>query len=194
MSLPKTLFTAALAAGVMACQPKQPPAPPMAQPKPQPPSSQTAAQKLSTDQGDQTQLTRIELTNQRIELKPGTSILFEPSSDRILPESEPVLAEVAAVMKINPEMILRIEGHTDKAGTSEANLELSKRRAAAVRSALISLGVDSKRVTSVGCGSDYPLSDNKTEEGRANNRRVEFVILTGVVNVCRVYKRDRMGQ
>lgn len=172
-----------------ACRPA-PPTPPVAQPATAP---ETAAQKLEVEQSDGQQISRVEITDRTLELKSGLSILFETGSEKMLPASFSILDEIAAVLKVNDTLRVRIEGHTDKVGSAEANLELSKKRAAAVRAYLVSQGVDEKRLSSVGCGSDYPITENSSEEGRAQNRRVEFVILEGVVNVCRIYKRERMG-
>src|SRR5262245_22949380 len=130
--------------------------------------------------------------DKRLEFRSGVSLQFKTASDELLPISDRLLDEVAVVMKRDPELRLRVEGHTDNQGKEEANLDLSKRRAAAVKDALVSRGVDASRVESLGCGAKYPLTKNDTEEGRETNRRVEFVIMSGVVNPCRVYRRDRM--
>jgi len=69
-----------------------------------------------------------------------------------------------------------VEGHTDAKGSETYNLDLSARRAEAVRSYLVSQGVDQSRVSSQGLGFARPIADNKSAEGRANNRRVEIVV------------------
>jgi OOP family OmpA-OmpF porin len=70
---------------------------------------------------------------------------------------------------------LSIEGHTDNVGTPQNNKVLSENRAKAVMNAVASSGVDASRLTSVGWGQERPVADNRTEEGRAKNRRVEIV-------------------
>jgi outer membrane protein OmpA-like peptidoglycan-associated protein len=71
---------------------------------------------------------------------------------------------------------IRIEGHTDNRGSAELNKRLSEERAAAVANWLVKHGVDRKKLATVGFGFDKPIDTNDTEEGRANNRRVEFHI------------------
>jgi outer membrane protein OmpA-like peptidoglycan-associated protein len=103
-------------------------------------------------------------------------IHFDVDSDRIQPESFGVLKVVAASLQARPDLQVRIEGHTDATGDASYNLDLSRRRAEAVRGALISqFGVDSARLTAAGRGSTTPLASNDSPEGRAQNRRVEFV-------------------
>lgn len=90
-------------------------------------------------------------------------------------QSEPVLKEIAAILDANPKWKLRIDGHTDGIGNDAANLDLSKRRAAAVKAALVSrYGVDAGRLTTGGYGASSPKATNATPEGRALNRRVEL--------------------
>lgn len=102
-------------------------------------------------------------------------ILFDTGKATIKPESEPLLDEVAKLMKQDPGLNLIIEGHTDNVGQKAANLELSRRRAAAVQSALLARGVEAGRLSTTGYGDSKPVADNATEEGRARNRRVELV-------------------
>ncbi|MEF3047029.1 OmpA family protein [Pseudotabrizicola sp. L79] len=103
-------------------------------------------------------------------------ILFEYDSDRLTPSSEPTLAEIAALLLEDPALMLFVVGHTDMTGSYEYNMDLSRRRAAAVVAALTKrFGVDMVRLQSAGVGPLSPVSDNFTEDGRALNRRVELV-------------------
>jgi outer membrane protein OmpA-like peptidoglycan-associated protein len=103
-------------------------------------------------------------------------IYFEFNSDRIRDESEPTLREIAAVMTRHPEWKLGIEGHTDSIGSDAFNLDLSQRRAAAVKYALTAnRSVNGQRLTTAGFGESRPKDRNDTLEGRARNRRVELV-------------------
>ncbi len=103
-------------------------------------------------------------------------ILFDTDSDRLKPESASVIQLIAKGLEINPNLRLLIEGHTDSVGNAAHNLDLSKRRAEAVKSVLASqFGVDESRLTTNGLGAAKPLDTNDTPQGRAQNRRVEFV-------------------
>ena len=103
-------------------------------------------------------------------------IYFDFASDRIKKESDPVLAEIAQVMKENPAWKISVEGHTDNIGGDAYNLDLSQRRATAVKQALISrYGIDGGRMQTAGFGMRVPKASNDTMEGRARNRRVELV-------------------
>ncbi len=103
-------------------------------------------------------------------------IHFATNSAEILPDSAPVLGEIADLLAANPQWQLIIEGHTDNAGGADLNLELSRKRAEAVKRWLVDRrGVDELRLTTAGRGATKPIADNGTEEGRALNRRVELV-------------------
>jgi OmpA-OmpF porin, OOP family len=105
-----------------------------------------------------------------------TGILFDVNSAAIKPESNGVLKEIADVLKKYPEIKVKIVGHTDSDGGDAANLELSKQRAKAVKDALAKdFGIDAARLESDGQGETVPVGDNKTKEGKAQNRRVEFI-------------------
>jgi outer membrane protein OmpA-like peptidoglycan-associated protein len=100
---------------------------------------------------------------------------FETNSWQIRPSDAATLDEVAAALKQTPGMRVRIEGHTDNVGTAESNRVLSERRAQSVMEALVQRGVDRARMSAAGFGQERPIADNRTEEGRAKNRRVELV-------------------
>jgi outer membrane protein OmpA-like peptidoglycan-associated protein len=102
-------------------------------------------------------------------------IYFDFASDRIKAESQPVLADIAKVLQQNPSWSLGVEGHTDNIGGDPYNLDLARRRAAAVKQALVTqYKVDAKRLDTSGYGASRPKDTNTTLEGRARNRRVEL--------------------
>ncbi|MBP7866210.1 MAG: OmpA family protein [Acidobacteria bacterium] len=100
---------------------------------------------------------------------------FDTGKATIKADSFPVLDQTADMLKANPALKVSVEGHTDNTGTPEANKKLSEERARAVVSALVSRGVEAGRLKSVGWGQEKPVADNRTEAGRAKNRRVEIV-------------------
>jgi len=102
-------------------------------------------------------------------------IYFAFARADIRPQSETVLREIAAALKGHPDWKLRIDGHTDGIGSDTANLDLSRRRAAAVKTALVKrYGIAADRLSTGGFGESQPKADNATPEGRALNRRVEL--------------------
>jgi outer membrane protein OmpA-like peptidoglycan-associated protein len=103
-------------------------------------------------------------------------IHFSFNSAEILADSQPALAQIARILRVHPALKLRIEGHTDSVGGAEFNLDLSRRRADAVKRWLVDReGINEVRLTIVGYGLTRPVASNETEEGRALNRRVELV-------------------
>ena len=105
-------------------------------------------------------------------------ILFDVNSDKIKPESYGALKDIANVLTENADVKVRIIGHTDSDGDDAANLALSKKRAAAVKAELSStFGLAASRMETDGKGESQPAMPNTTAEGKANNRRVEFVKL-----------------
>ncbi|MFL5471769.1 MAG: OmpA family protein [Gemmatimonadales bacterium] len=103
-------------------------------------------------------------------------ILFDTGKSDIKPESTPTLKEIAATLKQHPELKIEVQGHTDNVGKPDANLKLSQARADAVKQALTTeYGINPSQLTATGYGDSKPATDNKTAEGRANNRRVELV-------------------
>lgn len=109
-----------------------------------------------------------------------TGILFDVNAATIKPESNGVLKEVAEAIKSQPGMKIRIIGHTDSDGNDAANLELSRKRAEAVKAALEKdFEISSSQLETEGKGETKPVGDNKTKEGKAMNRRVEFVRVGG---------------
>jgi len=103
-------------------------------------------------------------------------IVFDTDSDRLKPDSAAVVKSIARGLETNPALKLLIEGHTDSTGDAAHNLDLSKRRAEAVKSVLESqFNVAAGRLTAAGLGATKPMDTNDTPAGRAQNRRVEFV-------------------
>jgi outer membrane protein OmpA-like peptidoglycan-associated protein len=114
------------------------------------------------------------------QIKITEEVKFKSDSAEILPESDEVLTGVRDTINGHPEIRkVRVEGHTDSTGDPGYNKELSQRRADAVSAWLVQHGVDRSRLRSVGMGQDRPIDTNATEEGRRNNRRVEFHIVEG---------------
>jgi OOP family OmpA-OmpF porin len=104
-------------------------------------------------------------------------IKFKTGSANILPGSFTILDRAVAVLKEYGDLRMEIQGHTDNRGKAEYNKNLSQKRADAVRTYFITKGIAADRLTAVGYGLDKPIADNKTESGRATNRRTEFQLL-----------------
>lgn len=105
------------------------------------------------------------------------NIFFEFGKAELRPESNAELNRLADFMRESEDMELEIGGHTDNIGSADKNLSLSEQRAKSVRDYLVSRDIDAKRLKSVGYGMTKPVAPNGTEEGRQQNRRVEFTIL-----------------
>ena len=107
-----------------------------------------------------------------------TGILFDFQSAVIRPESYAVIKDIAGVLKDNASVKVKVLGHTSSDGDDNANLELSRKRATAVREMLVNeFNIDASRIETEGKGETQPVADNKTREGKALNRRVEFIKL-----------------
>ena len=105
-------------------------------------------------------------------------IYFDYNSDVIQARSNELLMNIAGILIDHPElMMIQVAGHTSGEGETDYNLDLSNRRARSVIQALQELGVEGSRLQAVGRGEAEPIDNNDTEQGRANNRRVEFFIL-----------------
>ncbi|MES1244154.1 MAG: OmpA family protein [Acidobacteriota bacterium] len=102
-------------------------------------------------------------------------IHFATGKAEILPESRPLIGEIAAMLAKHGALRVGIEGHTDNSGSPATNKPLSEARARSVVDALVAAGIDRGRLAPAGFGQDRPIADNRTEEGRAKNRRVEIV-------------------
>ncbi len=101
-------------------------------------------------------------------------VVFENDSATLAPQSAATLDSVAASLRAWTEVRVEVEGHTDSKGSESYNLKLSQRRAESVRDYLAAHGVDASRLEAKGYGESEPIADNKTEDGRAHNRRVEL--------------------
>jgi outer membrane protein OmpA-like peptidoglycan-associated protein len=106
------------------------------------------------------------------------AVTFESDSTRLTATSNDQLGQLAAVLKAYPTVVIAVEGHTDNTGDPASNKKLSEDRAAAVKDALVGMGVPAERVTSTGWGAEKPIASNDTEEGKLKNRRVEISITT----------------
>lgn len=125
-------------------------------PPPPPPSTRLVEQEI--------------VLSQQVQFEVGTSVLR--------PESDVVLSEIARVLGEHPEVeLVEVQGHTDESGTPDLNRRLGQERASRVVAWLIQRGIASERLSPKGYGSDRPIADNATEEGRQKNRRVELRVL-----------------
>lgn len=102
-------------------------------------------------------------------------ITFDVNKSTIRPESMGALNEIAKLMTEHSDLKFEVNGHTDSDGNAAANMKLSEERAASVRNKLMEMGIDGSRLTTKGNGATQPIDSNNTQEGKANNRRVEFV-------------------
>jgi len=116
------------------------------------------------------------------EVKKFTGVIkginFDVDKDTIRPNSKGTLDSAVKVLK-EFEVRIEISGHTDADGSADHNRDLSKRRAEAVKKYLVDNGIAADRIETVGYGPDKPIADNKTKRGKAENRRIEFRLLTG---------------
>lgn len=103
-------------------------------------------------------------------------VLFDVDKAELKPAGHRDIRKLADFLNDNPERKVIVEGHTDSTGSAAYNLQLSERRAEAVRRALIRAGVDGQRINTVGYGKDFPVASNDSSSGRAMNRRVEVTI------------------
>ena len=104
-------------------------------------------------------------------------LTFASGADTLLGSDWPILGAVAEVLKSNPSFKIEVAGHTDSTGDPKKNQELSERRAAAVKQALVDLyGADASRIAAKGWGPDQPIVENTSVDGKAMNRRVEIVL------------------
>jgi outer membrane protein OmpA-like peptidoglycan-associated protein len=103
-------------------------------------------------------------------------LLFDTGKATLQPSSQEQLSNIAAILKAYPNVHVKIGGYTDNTGDTAANAALSEARAKNVMDALIAAGIDPSRLESKGYGDQYPVGDNSTEEGRAQNRRIALLV------------------
>lgn len=104
------------------------------------------------------------------------NVYFDHNKSSIKQESQPILKSLASYLKSNPSLSIEIHGHTDSTGDINYNKSLSEKRAAEVSNYLVSAGITKNRIETIGFGPEKPIADNETEEGRAMNRRTEFIL------------------
>ena len=102
-------------------------------------------------------------------------INFDSNKIKIPPESMNLIEAIVEMMKANPKLQIRIEGHTDNVGNASLNKQLSQRRAQSVKFEIITKGISADRLASIGWGGKKPMANNNTKQGRFRNRRVELV-------------------
>jgi outer membrane protein OmpA-like peptidoglycan-associated protein len=102
-------------------------------------------------------------------------INFDTNKATIKPDSKPIIDQIIVLLRDNPSLKVSVEGHTDSTGNPAKNKTLSQDRAQSVVNALVSAGIDKKRLSAVGWGQEKPVADNRTDDGKAKNRRVEIV-------------------
>ena len=107
----------------------------------------------------------------------GSPISFKHDSDQLNLKSIQVLDQISKIVALCTNSVLAVRGHTDSLGPSEFNLQLSQRRANAVKSRLVLNGVDASAIEAFGFGESTPIASNETRKGRAENRRIEFIFL-----------------
>ena len=143
-----------------------------------PTQAETVNEYMDQDGCPDTRPQLVKIANRQIVIE--EKIQFETGRAVIKPESYKILDSVITVMSDYPQLMVRIEGHTDSDGSDASNLSLSKERADSVFEYLIANGVEAQRLETKGYGETRPIDTNRTAAGKANNRRVEFHITKGL--------------
>lgn len=120
---------------------------------------------------------KIEREGDNLNLNMPGGVTFDSGQANIKSNFMPVLNDITNIMRRYPETKIEIQGHTDSLGSSASNISLSQLRAQSVKSHLLSNGVDSNRLYSLGYGESMPIASNNTASGREKNRRVEITII-----------------
>lgn len=181
---------AMLAVGLVlgACKKKEPetPTPPVTTPPPTTTTRDTAAENAAARAAEAERLRRErEAATTEVRNTLAEMVFFEYDQAEIRSDMQDVLNRKAAVLRANPGLTLRVDGHADERGTVEYNLALSLRRANAVREYLSGFGIDANRLEVAAFGEERPLESGTTEEAYARNRRAEFQITRGGENLVR---------
>ncbi len=138
---------------------------------------QEAEKRLAAAMKSLEEIARVKEEQRGLVITLDGAVLFTTGKSTLLPIAETKLAKVAEVLQEQDDSKkIVVEGHTDSVGTEQNNLKLSQARADTVRTFLVSRGIKPERISAVGKGESQPIADNKTPEGRANNRRVEIVV------------------
>ena len=136
-----------------------------------------ADKKLAQAMADLQKIASVKQESRGMVITLSGAVLFASNESTLLPAAMVKLNEVAdALIKGNPDSNITVEGHTDSQGKRDYNMELGQKRANAVRDQLVARGVAADRIKAIGIGPDRPVADNKSAEGRANNRRVEIIV------------------
>jgi outer membrane protein OmpA-like peptidoglycan-associated protein len=130
-------------------------------------------QKIVQEKEDTLNLNKIEIDS-AIVLK---NIYFDFNKTELLPESYKEINKLLRLMTNNPQIVIKLEGHTDNVGSYDFNIRLSNARAESVVRYLIEKGIDPHRIEYAGYGFTQPLASNDTDEGRQTNRRVAFKVI-----------------
>jgi peptidoglycan-associated lipoprotein len=111
-------------------------------------------------------------------------IFFDYDSEQLRPDAQDNLREKVAILRANPTLELRIEGHADERGSTEYNIALGQRRAETVRNFLATYGISSDRVVTMSYGKERPLLEGSGESVWSRNRRAEFIVTAGEIAVA----------
>ncbi len=136
-------------------------------------------QNFYTDVKDLLPEAEIQIVEDSIKVIFSGATFFEVGETDLMPETYPLFKRFASVLEKYNNTHVLVLGHTDSGGDEQKNLELSNKRALSAKNQLIKEGVNEGRLSSWGMGETAPVYDNNTEEGRAKNRRIEFIILYG---------------
>lgn len=120
---------------------------------------------------------QVSMEGEKVKVVLPEAVLFTVNSAELNKSYLPVMAKMADILNRYPKTNILITGYTDATGTDEYNLELSKKRAESARTVLVDNMVKEKRIYTWGLGAKNPVADNKSAEGRKQNRRVEYVIM-----------------
>jgi len=165
-----TLFISVTAVGIIGCASLGGSNPP-----PTPPGKIGQMEKFNINEASEQEIYTALYRDGSVAISGG--ILFAFDSDKINPGAEAIVAKIAGMMEQHPTLELAVVGYTDNTGDFNYNIGLSKRRADAIVNQLVKQGIAKDRLAGVGVGPLNPIAPNTTEQGRAENRRVELVLI-----------------